>query len=451
MTTHTKPRVVIIGAGFGGLNAAKTLANQPVEVLLVDRANFHTFTPLLYQVATCGLEPEEIGYPIRGIFRGADNIQFLMGEVTAVDKAGQHVYVRTNGIERQECYDYLVVAAGSVTNYFKTPGVEQHGFELKDLEDAVILRNHILSMFERAVWIEDPAKKQALTTIVVVGGGPTGLETAGALHELYTHVLKKEYPQLEAQPSPIVLIEATDRLLAAFPDELQQSAQHQLDSLGVKTIIGKPLVEAAHDRVVLQDGEVIPTYTLIWAAGVKASPLASLLDVDLARANRVPVRPTMQMTTSDRIYVVGDMAYLEDPDGTPYPMLIPVAKQQGILAAHNILRRTAGQAEHEFRYSDRGTMATIGRNRAVAWIFNRIKLSGYLAWLSWLGLHLIALMGFRNRLNVFINWVWNYLTYDRSVRLILRYDDGSAHSAYARDNGRVLVEETKAMRQTDLL
>jgi NADH dehydrogenase len=442
---------VIIGAGFGGLNAAKVLSNKPVEVLLIDRANYHTFTPLLYQVATCGLEPEEIGYPVRGIFRGAGNLQFLMGEVTAIDKASQVVSVRTNGTVRAEPYDYLIVAAGSVTNDFKTPGVEQHGFELKDLEDAVMLRNHILSMFERAVWVEDPAKKQALTTIVVVGGGPTGLETAGALHELYTHVLQKEYPQLEALASPIVLIEATDRLLGSFPSELQQSAQRQLDSLGVKTILGQPLVEAASDHIVLQGGDVIPTYTLIWSAGVKASPLAQMLEVVLSRANRVPVLPTLQMAENDHVYVVGDMAYLEDSSGAPYPMLIPVATQQGILAAHNILNRIAGAEEATFKYSDRGIMATIGRDRAVAWIYNRVKLSGYIAWLSWLGLHLIALMGFRNRLNVFINWVWNYLTYDRSVRLILRYDDGARKTSGMSLNGRVPTAEAQASQQSDLL
>ena len=411
-----RPRVIIIGAGFGGLFAAQTLKHKAVDVLLIDRNNFHTFTPLLYQVATSGLEAEEIAYPVRGIFRAGSNISFMLGTVEGIDHVAKTVAVRTNGAVRHEAYDYLIVAAGSTTNYFNNPHFSQYTFELKSVDDAVMLRNHILRQFERAAWTDDADYRRALTTLVVVGGGPTGLETSGALFELYHHVLSKEYAHLSPR---IVLVEALDRLLTPFPQPLQQSAYHQLESLGVEVILGNGVAEVTGDDVRLNDGTIIPTHTLIWSAGVKASPMADMLGVPLKRGGRVPINATIDVIDRNDIYVVGDMAYLEDEQGQPYPMLIPVAKQQGILAAKNILRRVAGWEQQPFHYIDRGIMATIGRNRAVAYLFNRVMLSGYFAWLSWLGLHLVALMGFRNRANVLVNWVWNYFTYDRSVRVIL--------------------------------
>jgi NADH dehydrogenase len=419
LATDRVPRVVIVGAGFGGLYAAKNLAGAPVDVLLIDRNNFHTFTPLLYQVATCGLEPEKIAYPVRGIFRDQKNLNFLMGEVRSIDTKQRRVTVQTNGTTRQEAYDYLIVAGGSATNYFNMSQLEQFSFELKNLDDAVTLRNHLLQQFERAAWIDDKAKFDAMLTIVVVGGGPTGLETAGAMYELYEHVLRKEYPYLRNQRPRVILVEATDRLLIPFPEDLQKSARAQLETLGVEVVLSNPVVETGDDFVKLKDGRVIATRTLVWAAGVKASPLGEMLGVKLQRGGRVPVLPTMEVNGLEYVYVVGDMAYLEDKQGKPYPMLIPVAKQQGILAANNIARQVVGDSQHTFSYKDRGTMATIGRSRAVAWIYNRIPLTGYLAWLAWLGLHLISLLGFRNRLTVFISWVWSYWTYDHSVRIIL--------------------------------
>jgi NADH dehydrogenase len=320
---------------------------------------------------------------------------------------------------RAESYDYLIVATGSVTSYFNTPQISKHAFELKTLDDAVTLRNHILRMVERAVWAQDEGQRKALTTIVVVGGGPTGLETAGAMHELYAHVLRREYPYLQDKSPNVILVEATDTLLIPFPERLQTAAVEQLKSLGVEVRFGNPVSETAKDHIRLIDGSIIPTFTLVWAAGVQASPLAAALDLPINRNGRIVIKSTTEAETADAIYVVGDMAYLEDKTGQPYPMLIPVAKQQGMLAARNILRRINGQPQQHFQYIDRGVMATIGRSRAVAWLFNRIPLRGYIAWISWLGLHLIALMGFRNRLNVLINWIWNYFTYDRSVRIIL--------------------------------
>lgn len=414
------PRVIIIGAGFGGLYAARTLANKPVEVLLIDRNNFHTFTPLLYQVATSALEPAEIAQPVRSVFWRDENIEFLMGEVEKLNVKDQYITVKAGDEERHEIYDYLIVATGSVTNFF---GFDHHNpllFELKTLHDAIRLRNHILRLFERAAWTEDLEQRQALTTMVVVGGGATGLETAGALHELYNHVLEKEYHPLRDIRAKVFLVEAMDHLLQAYPDKLQRAALAQLESLGVEVILGSSVTEITENCIRLDKGQEIATHTIIWSAGVRASELVMELSQPLQRNGRIGVRPTMEVNGLSNIYAVGDIAYLEDVKGNAYPMVIPVAKQQGILAAQNILRREVGEPQKDFRYHDRGIMATIGRRRAVAWVYNRIPLTGYLAWIAWLGLHLITLMGFRNRLNVLVNWIWNYFTYDRSVRIITR-------------------------------
>lgn len=418
MIQEKRPRVVIIGAGFGGLFAARALAGKPVEVLLIDRNNFHTFTPLLYQVATCALDPSEIAYPVRTIFGNDTNIHSLLGEVTAIDTADQTVQVRIGNVKREEPYDYLLLASGSTPTYFGKNDFRDYAFELRTLGDAIELRNHILHLFEQAVWTEDETVRETMTTIVVVGGGPTGLETAGAIYELYNHVLNREYKQRQLN-TRVVLVEMLPYLLAPYPDELRMAAKEQLESLGVEVILENPVEEVTADHVTLGDGTVIPTHTLVWSAGVKGSPLAEMLGVELAKGGRIPIAPTTAVLSLERVYAVGDIAHLLDRDDNPYPMLIPVAQQQGKLAAYNILADIAGMAQAEFVYKDRGTMATIGRSRAVAWIFNKVKLRGYIAWLSWLGLHLITLLGFRNRLNVFINWIWNYFTYDRSVRIIL--------------------------------
>ncbi|MBZ0301222.1 MAG: NAD(P)/FAD-dependent oxidoreductase [Anaerolineae bacterium] len=417
----TQPRVIIIGAGFGGLYAARTLADKPVDVLLIDRKNFHTFTPLLYQVATCGLDPSEIAYPVRHIFYDRPNIRFLMGEVAAIDHLRKTVSVRTSGTTQEEHYDYLIVAAGSVTNFFGNQTVARAAFVLKDLSDAVILRNHILRLFEKAAWVEDAAEKQALTTMVVVGGGPTGLETAGALFELYNYVLRQEYRHTQDMVAHVILVEASDRLLAPFPEKLQQEALRQLTSLGVEVVLDNSVQEAGEHFIRLHDGREIATHTIVWAAGVKASPLADRIGVELQRGGRVPVGETLEVIGREHIYVVGDMAYLTNPHGMPYPQMIPVAKQQGMHAAQNILRQLSGQPQTAFQYRDRGIMATIGRSRAVAWIFNRFTFTGYLAWIMWLSLHLLWLLGFRNRVSVLVGWVWNYFTFDRSVRIILEH------------------------------
>ena len=417
-----RTRVVVIGAGFGGLQSTHHLLRRDdVDVVLIDRNNFHTFSPLLYQVATCGLDPSAIAYPIRTIFRKRDNVRFLMGEVNHIDPAAKQVTVRVNGSEQIEAYDYLIIAAGSVTNYFGNASLMDQAFGLKDLPDAIQLRNHILSLFERAAWTQDADLKAALTTFVVVGGGPTGLETAGALYELYNYVLKQEYElrgdELRAR---VILLEAQPQLLAPYPEALQNSAARQLKDLGVEVMLEAMVKSVEPGKVLLQDGRVIESHTLVWAAGVQGSPIAKMLGIPLQKGGRIPVDKSMRVTQFEGVYAVGDITYLLDKNGQSYPMVIPVAQQQGELVARNIQHDLLDEALEEFTYHDRGNMATIGRRRAVAWIYNRIQLTGFLAWLGWLFLHLIVLMGFRNRIAVFFNWVWNYITYDRSVRLILR-------------------------------
>lgn len=438
----TKPRVIVIGAGFGGLFAVRTLAKHDLDILLIDRNNFHTFTPLLYQVATCALDPSAIAYPVRSIFRDKDNVHFMLGEVTAIDMQARQVTVqRREGIS-QEGYDYLIVAGGSVTNSFGQTSIQEYGFGMKDLDDALKLRHHVLRLFEQAAWMDDAHQRDVLTTIVVVGGGATGIETAGAMYELYNYVLRHEFDDRHKDlKARVILLEASDRLLAPYPERLRLSTLKQLEALGVEVWLNAAVQTVTPEQVVLRDGRVIETQTLVWSAGVKASPLAEMLGVELQRAGHVPVKPNLQLPQLDNVYVIGDMAYLTDEQGNAYPMVIQVAQQQGKLAARNILRQLRGEKTLEhFRYRDLGLMATIGRSRAVAWLFNRIQLSGFVAWLGWLFLHLITLLGFRNRISVFVNWVWNYLTYDRSVRLILdRVDKQSkTHEAKLVDRPELL-------------
>jgi NADH dehydrogenase len=415
-----RPKVVIVGAGFGGLNAARALNGQPVDVLLVDRNNYHTFTPLLYQVATCGLDPSDIAYPVRGIFRRQQNLRMLLGNVSGIDTERRTITVSADGDHRDEPYDYLVIAAGSVTNFFGNSAIQKVAFEVKDLSGSVRLRNHILKLLERAAWTDDETLRRALTTMVIVGGGATGIETAGALVELYNFVVKREYPHIADLEAKVILLEATDKLLAPYPERLRKAAVRQLTSLGVEVRFGAKLTDATEDSVTLDGGTVIPTYTLIWSAGVSASPLAKMLNVPLERGGRVPVNPDMTVKGLDRVLVVGDMAYLIDPKtDTPHPQMIPVAIQQAQAAAKNIIAIHEDRPTTAFTYWDKGIMATIGRRRAVAYPFNAIQLTGWFAWVTWLGLHLIWLLGFRNRLQVMLNWAWQYFTFDRSVRILL--------------------------------
>lgn len=412
------PQVVILGAGFAGLSCARRLANQPIEVLLVDRNNFHTFTPLLYQVATCALDPGEIAFPVRSIFQNSKNIQTMMAEVTAVWPEKRVVQVERDGVKQEITFDFLVMALGSLAT---RPTGRMGGnteFVLRTLNDAISLRNHVLRQFEKAAWESRKIERDTLLSLVVVGGGPTGIETAGALFELYNHVLAKEFRGTELR-ARVTLVEAAVHLLSPYPPKLQELALQQLQSLGVDVVLGSGLERIEPGAVVLASGKRIQAGTVVWSTGVRASGITEQLRQPLGTNHRVRITTTLATEDIPNIYVLGDAAYLEDEQNQPYPMMIPPAMQQGDLAGKNILSALRGEPGASFRYRDRGMMATIGRRRAVAYLYNRFAMSGWLAWLVWLVFHLVTLLGFRNRLNVFINWAWNYLTYDRGVRLIL--------------------------------
>lgn len=414
MAHSGRPRVVVVGAGFGGLSVAKTLADTDVDVLLLDRNNYHGFWPLLYQVATAGLEPESIAYPVRGIIRNYPNVHFLMTEVTGIDFERKQVHTSGPLIG----YDYLVLAAGSANNYFGNDALAEHTYGMKDINEAERLRNHALTAFEHAVCEDDPEQRQALLTFVVVGGGPTGVELAGAFVELIRHVLQQDYPMLDVDNARVILVEATDKILASFPPKLRTKALKQLDRIGVEVRLNSAVASVENDTVTFKDGSSLPAHTVIWAAGVRAAAVADMLHVPQGRGARVKITPTLNLPERPNVFVIGDMAYLEGFNGNqPYPMVAPVAIQQGRLAAKNILAMINGEQLRPFKYFDKGQMATIGRKAAVLDAFG-IRLSGFLAWVGWLFVHLMELVGFRNRLVVFTNWAYNYFTYDRSVRLI---------------------------------
>jgi len=413
----TRPTVVIVGAGFGGLRAARSLGDAPVDVVLVDRHNYHLFQPLLYQVATAGLEPEQIARPVRAVLRRQRNFEFRMTEVTGLDPDGKRL-VTTDG---PIAYDYLILAVGGETNYFGLEGVVRHGFGLKDIPEAIRIRNHVLHAFERAMLESDAERRRAWLTFVVVGGGPTGVEMAGALSELIRLVLVKDYPRLNVKDVRVLLLEATDRLLGPMPARLREAAAETLwRKKHVEVRFGATVADYDGARVSLKSGEVIPARTLIWAAGVQAVSLTARLGLPTVRQGRVAVTPTLAVPEHPDIYVIGDAAYLE-VDGAPLPMMAPVAIQMARTAAANIRRRLAGQPPVSFDYRDPGSLATIGRNAAVAYI-RGIAFTGFPAWVVWLVVHIIQLIGFRNKLFVLLNWAWDYFFYERAARLITSMD-----------------------------
>ena len=404
----------MVGAGFGGLRAVRALRRAPVDVLLVDRHNYHLFQPLLYQVATAGLEPEEIAKPVRAILRRTPNFDFRLACVTGVDLNARALHTDDGSI----AYDFLVLACGAQTNFFGLGTVEQFGFALKGIPDAVRIRNHVLSCFEQAMFEPDPERRRALLTFIVVGGGPTGVEMAGALSELIRLVLVKDYPRLNLKDVRVLLLEAGGRILAGFPPRLSEAAASTLWKKHVEVRHGATVADFDGAAARLKSGEVIPARTLIWGAGVRAAPLAGQLGVPTAHLGRVVVEPTLQIAGHPEAFVIGDSAFLE-AQGPALPMMAPVAIQMGETAAANIRRTLAGDAPAPFQYKDPGTLATIGRNAAVARIHG-VSFTGFPAWVVWLVVHLIQLIGFRNRLFVLTNWAWDYFFYDRAVRLITR-------------------------------
>ncbi len=408
-----RPRVVIVGAGFGGLWAARAMSGSPADVLLIDRGNYHTFLPLLYQVAAAELDAEDIAYPVRSILRKQPNIRFAMAEVNRIDLARQTV--ESESLVTR--YDFLIVATGSTSHFFGVPGAARHAFTLKTLEQGIALRNHILSRFERAAHEPSADRRQRMLTFIIVGGGPTGVEFAGALAELIHKSLTKDFPRVDFGEVPVVLVEAADSLLASLPESLRAYALARLRKMGVevrlKTMVSRITREAAY----LKDGTVIPTETVVWTAGVRGEPMAQMWGLPTVSNGRVTVLPTLQVPGHPEVYVVGDLASIED-GGHPLPMTAPVATQQGVAASRNITRQIAGLDPLPFRYRGKGTMVTIGRNAAVASL-GRWSFTGFPAWVLWLSVHLFNLVGFHNRLEVLISWAWTYLFSDPAVRLIL--------------------------------
>jgi NADH:ubiquinone reductase (H+-translocating) len=405
------PHVVIVGGGFAGLSAARALRRAPVRVTLLDRHNYHLFQPLLYQVATAGLSPGDIASPIRWVLRREGNVQVLLATVAGVDVARREVVLD----EGRMAYDYLVLAAGASHSYFGHDDWEVLAPGLKTLDDALAMRKQMLLAFERAERASDPGERRRLLTFVIVGGGPTGVELAGALAEIAHHTLAHEYRSIEPGTTRIVLVEGGPHILAMYPADLQAAAERSLAALGVELRKGTP-VTAIRPGEVDAGGETLQAGTVLWAAGVAASPVARSLGVPLDRAGRVEVLPDLSIPGHPEVFVVGDLAVFRQ-DGVLLPGVAQVAIQQGRHAARNAARLAAGESTEPFWYRDYGNMATIGRAAAVAEL-GRVHLSGWMAWVAWLGLHIVKLIGFRNRLGVMLQWAWAYFTYQRSVRLI---------------------------------
>ncbi len=413
MNVANRSRVVIVGAGFGGLWAARALGRAAIDVTLVDKNNYHTFLPLLYQVAAAELEPEDIIYPVRSILRKYPETHFLMDEVTRVD-FDQHCII-TRSLDLP--YDYLVLSLGSKPHYFGVAGAAEFAFPLKTMQQAVELRNHILGRFEAALYVRDETRRRQMLTFTIVGGGSTGVEFAGALAELVRGPLEKDYPGLDFSQVKLLLLEAADQLLTGLPPSLQSYTLHRLQHMGMDVQLNSVVQEVTPVCVRLRDGTVIPTETVVWTAGVRGEAPYENWNLTGRKNGQVEVQPTLQVPGHPEVFAIGDLAYLEQK-GHPLQWVAPVAIQQGEWVARNILRQLNGKGLLPFRYKDAGTMVTIGRNASVAQI-GRLNFTGILAWFLWLGVNLYRLIGFRNRLIVLTNWGWDYLFFERVVRLIL--------------------------------
>ncbi|MGO9271059.1 MAG: NAD(P)/FAD-dependent oxidoreductase [Terriglobia bacterium] len=407
------PHVVIVGAGFGGLNATRALKGAPVRITVVDRRNHHLFQPLLYQVATAGLSPGEIAYPIRAALRHQKNAQVLLADVTGVDLAARKLRFKDGG---EIGYDYLILATGATDNYFGHDDWQPWAPGLKSLEEALEIRRRILLAFERAERETDAARRQELLTFVLVGAGPTGVELAGAIAEIALHVMAEDFRSIDPRESRIILVEAGPRVLPAFPPELSAKAEAALTKMGVEVLTSSMVTAIGPDAVMVGKHE-IRTATTIWSAGVKASPLVKMLGAPVDRAGRVLVAPTLTIPDHSEVFVIGDAAAFLDGAGKPLPGVAPVAIQQGRHVARNIVRAAQGKPLDPFHYFNKGNLATIGRAAGVA-DFGRLRLSGFVAWVTWLLVHIFFLIGFRNRLVVMFDWMWSYFFYGRAARLI---------------------------------
>lgn len=421
------PRIVILGGGFAGIECAKEFRNKDVEVILVDRQNHHLFQPLLYQVASAGLAAPEIAHPIRSIFRDQDNVTVLMDEVTGVDLSGKTVFL---GGERLS-YDYLVLGLGVKTGYFGNGDWERHARGLKSLDDATAIRRDILLAFEHAEASDDEAEREKLMSIVVVGGGPTGVELAGAFAELARHVLQKDFRHIDTDKARIFLVEAAPRLLTMYDEDLSEYTRESLEKMGVTVLLDSPVKSLEEHRVELE-GKTIEAANIVWAAGVEAPAITRNLGIETDKGGRIVVDTDLSVPGHPEVFVAGDLAHCIDQAGKRVPGLCPSAMQMGKHAAKVILDELAGMpgkdypVRRQFRYFDKGSMATIGRSRAVAESMG-MKFDGFIAWLMWLFIHLLFLVGFRNRIAVLIQWFYAYVRYRRGARIItgLQWREGS--------------------------
>ena len=412
-TTSSNPKVVIIGGGFGGLYAARILTNQPVEVTLIDRTNHHLFQPLLYQVATAMLSPADIAQPIRGILKEAKNIRVVMGTVETIDPAAKMVHTHN----AQYPFDYLILAAGARHSYFGNDHWEEYAPGLKNLSDALELRRRILNSFEVAESTTDPEVQKAAMTFVIIGAGPTGVEMAGSISELAKRTIVHDFRNIQTQRARIVLLDAAPRVLPMFDETLCASALRQLEKLDIEVKTGTKVVAVTFEGVQLEN-EFIRARTVVWAAGNAASPLARQLG-ETDRQGRMIVSEDLSVPGHPEIFAIGDVANFSHQGGKPLPGIAPFAMQSGEQAARNIIARVLGSPTKKFKYWDKGSMATIGRNKAIADL-KVIKLSGFLAWLSWLFIHLLFIVELRNRILIFFQWAWGYLTYSHGARLSYR-------------------------------
>jgi NADH:ubiquinone reductase (H+-translocating) len=407
--------VVVIGAGFAGLYAVrKLLEDSRVRVTLVDRNNYHLFVPLVYQVAIAGLESSDIAHPARDIIRRHPRASFVMGEVEQIDRKRQTITVD----DEEMPYDYLIVATGSKTNTLGVDGVEEHAIGLKNLHDALRVRDRILSACEEASLLADPVQIKPLLTFLVVGGGPTGVELAGSLGEIRRRILPRYYPEIDRSLYRVVLIESSERVLAMLSEKSSGYAEQSLQQFGVELRLGTRVSEVTPHGVHTEDGEFIEAFTTIWAAGVTGAPIDGAGQP--GRGGRIPTKPTLQMEDDPRVYIIGDLnGYIPPRTDSPLPQVAPMATQQGEHAARNILRAVSGKRLKRFKYRDRGTMVTVGRRRAVV-ERGPLKFTGFLAWFAWFAVHLMKLTGGRNRARVFMNWAYNYIGYDFAERVIYK-------------------------------
>lgn len=413
---NDRKRVVIVGGGFGGLRLANKLKNSDFQVVLIDRNNYHQFPPLIYQIASAGIEPSSISFPFRKIFQRRRNFYYRMAEVRSIFP--EHKIIQTS--IGKVSYDYLVFACGTTSNFFGNKNVEEEAMPMKNVSEAMGLRNALLDNFERALTCATDRERQELLNVVVVGGGATGVEIAGALSEMKNFVLPKDYPDLPSNLMHIYLVEAADRLLGAMNPKTSDRVLHYLQNMGVSVLLGKMVTDYKEHKVVLKDGSAIATRTFIWVSGVKAQPIGNMDPALLGRGGRIKVNAFNQVEGLDDVFAIGDQCIMTTDEDYPggHPQLAQVAIQQGTLLAKNLRRLEKGKELKPFHYRNLGAMATVGRNRAVA-EFKKIKMGGTLAWFMWLVVHLRSILGVRNKIMVFINWVWNYCSYGQSLRMIV--------------------------------